>query len=126
MSLGGPSRLVHAQILSGRRGLVTDSFSSLCPKPVGMSSLAVGQQKRVNQMWTCQEKTKKALLDTLVELGLAPALPAAKNFRSRETVKSFHEQEICSHWSLSRWDCLSRQRLYFMSEGFSEADSTRM
>ncbi|CAE7217894.1 THOC2 [Symbiodinium sp. KB8] len=42
-----------------------------------------------------KEKTKKALLDTLVELGLAPAL----------------------------WDCLSRQRLYFMSEGFSEVHS---
>ena len=42
-----------------------------------------------------KEKTKKALLDTMVELGLAPAL----------------------------WDCLSRQRLYFMSEGFSELHS---
>ncbi|CAE7327190.1 THO2 [Symbiodinium pilosum] len=42
-----------------------------------------------------KEKTKKALLDPIVELGLAPAL----------------------------WDGLSRQRLYFMSEGFSELHS---
>ena len=42
-----------------------------------------------------KEKTRKALMDSIVELGLATAL----------------------------WDCLSKQRLYFLSENFSEVNS---
>ena len=42
-----------------------------------------------------KEKTRKALMDSLVELGLATAL----------------------------WDCLSKQRLFFLSESFSEVNS---
>ncbi|CAJ1453719.1 unnamed protein product [Effrenium voratum] len=42
-----------------------------------------------------KERTRKALMDSMVDLGLAPAL----------------------------WDCLSKQRLYFHSEGFSEVNS---
>ncbi|CAK9089862.1 THO complex subunit 2 (Tho2) [Durusdinium trenchii] len=42
-----------------------------------------------------KERTKKALMDSIVDLGLATAL----------------------------WDCLSKQRLYFLSESFSEVNS---
>ena len=57
------------------------AFRLVSPVPVLVEFGSRTAKDRVNKMWTRQEKTKKALLDTLVELGLAPALPLAENLQ---------------------------------------------
>eukprot|EP00439_Symbiodinium_sp_Y106_P079741 s783_g18.t1 len=91
-------RVVLEKLMEHMGGLIvvkdftTEQITCLAGGPrLRLESVSIGSRPDPQR----KEKTKKALLDTLVELGLAPAL----------------------------WDCLSRQRLYFMSEGFSEVHS---